>query len=68
MLFERLENTTNRVLARFHTFLRQASEKNARPKAPIPNRPAGWVYDPRGAGFVNNPIEVQGTPSIRTVL
>ena len=30
-----------------------------RNKAPIPNRPAGWVYDPKGAGFVANPIEVQ---------
>ena len=28
-------------------------------KAPIPNRPVGWVYDPKGAGFVANPIEVQ---------
>lgn len=30
-------------------------------KAPIPNRPSGWVYDPNGKGFVANPIEVQGT-------
>ena len=30
-------------------------------KAPIPNRPSGWVYDPNGKGFIANPIEVQGT-------
>merc|ERR1711990_742520 len=28
-------------------------------QAPIPNRPTGWVYDPKGNGFVKDPIEVQ---------
>ena len=29
-------------------------------QAPIPNRPAGWVYDPNEKGFTDNPIEIQG--------